>query len=454
MESTRTVKSVPLTRRTSTRLQASLIAALAVVACGGCSALTMPVTGIPAYRVPDSLLAARKDDTQTINLASLRQPKEDVYKLASGDVLGIWIPGVIGDASEVPPTHFSITENLTYPPSVGVPFTVQDDGTIDLPIVAPLNVKGMTLLEVKRAIQKAYTQDQQIIQAGFDRIVVTLAQPRVTHVLVFRQESATTTTGAQNSILPQEINRFKRGTAYALELRAYKNDVLHALSESGGLPGLDAVNEIRIQRGRFADPADREEVARELEAGICSTPGLEETRIPLRLAPGQPLPFRPQDIILNSGDVVFIEARESEVFYTGGLLPPTEIDLPRDHDLDVLEAVAMANGPIFSGGFRLGNATFSAELTRTGQVGSPSPSQLIVLRKTANGRQVPIRVDLNRATWDDHERIIVQANDVLILQQTPDEALASYWVGVVNFTGVFRLFQHEDAVGTATIAAP
>src|SRR6186713_2328094 len=118
MESTRAVNPVPSIRRTTTSLQASLLATLAIVACGGCSALTMPVTGIPAYRVPDSLLAPRKDDTQTINLASLRQPKEDVYKRAPGDVLGIWIPGVIGDASEVPPTHFSITENLRYPPSV------------------------------------------------------------------------------------------------------------------------------------------------------------------------------------------------------------------------------------------------------------------------------------------------------------------------------------------------
>ena len=45
-------------------------------------------------------------------------------------------------------------------------------------------------------------------------------------------------------------------------------------------------------------------------------------RIPLRLSPGQPLPFSPDDVILHSGDILFIQSRDAELFYTGGLLPP------------------------------------------------------------------------------------------------------------------------------------
>ncbi len=43
-------------------------------------------------------------------------------------------------------------------------------------------------------------------------------------------------------------------------------------------------------------------------------------RIPIRLSPGEPVNIREQDIILCDGDIVFIESRETEVFYTGGLL--------------------------------------------------------------------------------------------------------------------------------------
>ena len=39
---------------------------------------------------------------------------------------------------------------------------------------------------------------------------------------------------------------------------------------------------------------------------------------------------------------MLIEGREREVFYTGGLLPGGEWPLPRDYDLDVLGAIAMA----------------------------------------------------------------------------------------------------------------
>jgi hypothetical protein len=64
------------------------------------------------------------------------------------------------------------------------------------------------------------------------------------------------------------------------------------------------------------------------------------TRISLRMKPSDPVPFRPEDVILQRGDVVFIEARDTEVWYSGGLMPPAEHVLPRDRDLDVVQAVA------------------------------------------------------------------------------------------------------------------
>src|SRR5207253_1348996 len=122
----------------------------------------------------------------------------------------------------------------------------------------------------------------------------------------------------------------KRGTGFAVDLPAYENDVLHALAQTGGLPGLDAANEVVIQRGNFQDGMEREALVQELE-GLPSNckpgealagRGGQTIRIPLRHRPGEVPTIRSEDIVLHTGDIVYIEARQAEFFYTGGLLPP------------------------------------------------------------------------------------------------------------------------------------
>src|SRR5205814_2825890 len=132
-------------------------------------------------------------------------------------------------------------------------------------------------------------------------------------------------------------------------------------------------------------------------------------RIPLRLLPGEGLPLKAEDVILQTGDVVFLEARDYELFYTGGLLPPGEFVLPRDYDLDVVEAVTRVRGSLINGAF--GGSNLSGTLIATG-IGNPSPTMLTVLRRLPGGRQLPIRVDLGRALRDSRERILVQPGDV------------------------------------------
>jgi hypothetical protein len=174
-------------------------------------------------------------------------------------------------------------------------------------------------------------------------------------------------------------------------------------------------------------------------------------RIPLRLRPGEPVPFRPTDVVLRSGDTVYVEGREAEVFYTAGLLGGGQFPLPRDYDLDVLQAIALVRGPLVNGGFS--QNLFTSSATNIG-VGNPSPSLVTVLRRTCNGGQIPIRVDLNRAFRDPRERIRIQPGDIIVLQETPEEAIARF------FTQTFRLdlsgpvLTGKDLQGTATLAVP
>src|SRR5207237_8516230 len=139
------------------------------------------------------------------------------------------------------------------------------------------------------------------------------------------------------------------------------------------------------------------------------------TRVPIRVHPGEIPEIPPQDILLHSGDAVFVEARQVGTFYTGGLLPPGEFLLPHDYDIDVIEAVARVRGPMLNGEF--GGSNLSGTLVVAG-IGSPSPSLLVVLRRTPDGGQIPIRVDLNLAFQDERDRILLPHGDVLVLHKT------------------------------------
>ncbi len=133
-------------------------------------------------------------------------------------------------------------------------------------------------------------------------------------------------------------------------------------------------------------------------------------------------------------------------------MPPGKYELYRDRDLDVVEAVAEVRGPFFNGAF--GGSNLSGDLVKPG-LGNPSPSQLVVLRKTPGGGQVPIRVDLRRALHDPHERILVQGGDVLLLQETPEEGFARYFSQTfLNFNIFWQVFRSNAATGVLDVSAP
>jgi hypothetical protein len=170
------------------------------------------------------------------------------------------------------------------------------------------------------------------------------------------------------------------------------------------------------------------------------------------LPPGAPVPFRLEDVILHTGDVVFLEARDDELFYTGGLIPPGAYVLPRDHNLDVLQAITRVRGPLFNGAF--GGSNLAGNLIAPG-IGDPSPSLLVVLRRTPGGGQVPIVVDLRNAMRHPEERLLVRAGDLLVLQEKPSEALARYFTQTFfNFNLVWQAVHEQFATGIVDVATP
>lgn len=502
----------------------------------GCAAFR-PIDGIPARYVPDEIKSVSRSGKKTIDLSLLSQTQPSVYRLDAGDVLAVYIEGVIPRPNEFPPVNMP-QQGEEAAPALGYPIPVRQDGTISLPLLPrAVSVRGMTVKQVEDSIRKAYTIDKRILQSGNERVWVILHKPRQYRVLVIRQEGTETPNIGLNGAI--NLGALKRGTGRAVALTAYKNDVLHALAETGGLPGLDAENTIYILRSKrrpaatsadswsqacppnagwsvappqpnsepivptapqessIVPPGPQTRFRREphglgvqlaglsfetsepmgrvtpvafqpqngtnlptgaipmspqtsdWQAGLppmqASTDWSEMsadawmghssigeptlanqgiTKIPVRLAPGEQVQFTERDIILEDGDIVFIESRDTEIFYTGGLLGGGQYTLPRDYDLDVLGAIAIAQ----AGGQQQGVATrTTGGISALNNDVSISASQAVILRKMPNGTQVPIKVDLYRALRHPEERVLMQPGDYLMLQYSKMEACGAFF---------------------------
>lgn len=532
----------------------------------GCAAFR-PIDGIPARYVPDEVKAPVRSGKKTIDLSLLSQTQPSVYHLDTGDVLAISIEGVMPRRDgELPPVNMAFNPNDEALPALGYPVPVRADGTISLPMLhQAVTVRGMTVKQAEETVRRAYTVDKKILQSGNERVWVILHRPRQYRVLVIRQEGveAPTASGQPGAV---NLGTLKRGTGRAVTLTAYKNDVLHALAETGGLPGLDAENTIYVirskRRSTAADglatgvpansgtgwsvgpsqlgipplpegghsygvpngavpalpvvpgantpalppspsqeplPSDANSTApgpqtrwstnsdtqlavlgfepgespqRVSPASFSTNPAGQPgyalpitpspmdwqasipptqssgnwsevsaenwmghaaigdptlanqgiTKIPVRLAPGEQTRFTERDIILEDGDIVFIESRDTEIFYTGGLLGGGQYTLPRDYDLDVLGAVAIAQAGRANGGA----TRATGGITALNNDVTISASQAVILRKMPNGTQVPIRVDLYRALRHPDERVLMQPGDYLLLQYTKMEACGAF----------------------------
>ena len=128
-------------------------------------------------------------------------------------------------------------------------------------------------------------------------------------------------------------------------------------------------------------------------------------------------PTHPKEVVLQPGDIVMVPPRRREVFYVVGKLNPQAVTrfgldfrerevgsgflLPRDRDIDVVTAVAMAGyiDPI------------------------DSPTTVTVHRTKPDGTPMLIKVDLIKARYERRENLFVQPGDIIYLNPDP-----AWWV--------------------------
>ena len=304
--------------------QAAGLGALAVLLFSGC--VTFTRHAIPASRLPNQFAAPERSSLVPINFSVLAGNKPAEYLLDTGDILAVTIPGVIPpDAMELPPVIMGVSQSLSqkyYPPNgtfltpgVGIPVTVQANGELQLPLVSAIQARGYTQLQIAEKIRNAYIE-KGIVKAGNDQVNVSLIRGRVNRVLVLREDIAAPgpTLVTKGSTMLQ-----KRGSAEVIDLPVYESDILHALAVSGGLPGVDANNEVWILRKSTLGENDAMQLKNLVDNGEAPATAvnqlaenLEAIGIGWKLCRNQPIPLAPEDVLVHEGEIVYIEPRGDE----------------------------------------------------------------------------------------------------------------------------------------------
>lgn len=400
----------------------------------GCHLVSSAEHAIPAHRLDPSLFDCPRESMVQISYAALGQDRPAEHLIGAGDTLSVFIFGVFPPNEDETPVQqrTQAVNQRYYPPrgtevgpATGLPLRVDERGMIELPLIGAIPLAGKTIPETTELIRQAY-RAKDILKEGNERINVGLQIPRVRRVVVLRED---TPNEAVALVPPQANDEVHRGSGQVIDLPIYENDVLHALAATGGLPGTDAARELYVIRREAAQNtafmnAQTLQTLTTGAAGVSVNPNI--IRIPLAVQPCDVTTILPESTILHDGDVLFVPRRH-EYFVTGGLLPGSRIALPRDEDIDVIEAIAMATGsaggPLGLSGAVLanGNPGYIREATR-----------VMVLRKLTDGRQITIRVDLDRAMKDSKERIRIQPDDVVMVHQKPTGSIFNVtlnWLG-------------------------
>lgn len=386
--------------------------------------LRAPVNAVPASELPHEFVY--RPQTEPVDASQLRLTPTKEYYLDNGDVLGIFIDGVLGEFDQAPPVHYPAADS-DLPPSLGFPVVVQADGSISLPLVNQIMVRGLTISQAEARIRQRFLDGVRPILKPESRILVSLMRKRTVSVYVLRGDdsaSASRFIGRQN-LSNRSVNSRSDDSQRAerLQLPAGDNDLLNALSRTGGLPGVNARSDVRI----LSDPPNRA-FPRSGQSPFPRTgsasDGYRSTRrtVPTRQTTGFPRSISGSDIRLNQGDVVVVEPRDTEVFYTSGLLRGGEFPIPRDRGLDVVEAVSIAGGSLTSNGPQ-----------------NTTGTELLVIRRRPDGMQFTIGVDLNRAISNPAERIQVQPGDVLMLRYSPAEQIRNIGLQTLGVAGLRQL---------------
>ncbi len=289
-----------------------------------------PVSNQTSYRTalarPTDRPPARFDGDGRVD----RHPRSAEYRLDGGDLLAIIVDGILGNFTTAP-VHMPSRYGDDVAPSLGYPVPVRADGTVNLPLIDPILVRGLTVAEAQKKISRIY-RDKKMLNRK-NQVMVSLMRKRTVSMTVIHDEPLHPATLASPN-LAYSAYRTPRKLVTSVTLPADQADRLTVLGKAGAAIDLDAEILTLHHSGRRRHRRDAQ---------------------------------------LPNGAVIESKSAPVDFFYTGGRLPANRLPIPKG-GLTVAQAVAMSGGS-------LGQSPFGA-------------SDLYVVRHARGGQQSATRINM------------------------------------------------------------
>lgn len=276
--------------------------------------------------------------------------------------------------------ELTIASGLEQQPPRPMPVRVDEDGTVKLPLVGSVPLAGLTLTEAEQVIRQT-SVTRQIYR-----------EPHVSLALQQRQTVAVRVVGAVQ----------KPGV---YEVPAIGGDLLAALVAAGGLaeeagqmvdirhpspasPGASGAGNVT---SAFVEPASDGQA---VQPASYSAGSPRYVRVNLH----QLGPRSDADLHVEDGSVVMVHTRPTQRVHVMGLVrKPDAYEIPEDGRLRVLDAIALAGGTTLS-----------------------MANKVHVIRQLPQREKpVVIGLSLSQAKYDGRSNLLLQAGDVVSVEETP-----------------------------------
>ena len=318
--------------------------------------------------MPPELLAAKRENAQTLDLTRLARASANSDVIDRGDVVEV-----------------SIAAGLDEKDVVKIPVRVNDSGVATLPEIGQIRLAGLEMEAAEAAIVLACI-DRQLYRNP--NVTVTMKRQRMNRVTV---------TGAV-----QEPGTY--------ELPRGRSDLLAAIVAAGNL-AKDAGTNIEIRKPVVPGETRSDRIAADGQSnintvglndgsseisstGAVTGGGFQSVRVDLVSA----IKSGTESYSIPDGTVINVEKRDPEPLHVMGLVrKPDRYEFPIAEDVRVTDAIALAGG-----------------------MTTPVADKVFVIRRKANSSETAvIQVSLRQAKRNSAANLRLAPGDVVSAEQTP-----------------------------------
>lgn len=320
-----------------------------------------------AASLPDELRVATTNNSNDLNLSNLSGLSADSSHVGPGDLVELTITSG-GEKEKVEPTLARVAE----------------DGSVTLPLIGAVSVAGVEPFEAGQRIAAAAVQQDIYRQPA---VVVQIKEPAFNRVTVM---GAVAEPGVQ-------------------KLRRSSSDVLGAIAAAGGFTK-EAGTEVEILRQRSPSILSSTSEAQGVVTASYSEPfiapplghpnssahvGANLQTVRLDLA--QANPSRRADYGVGDGDIVMVLPEVDRLIHVSGLVnTPNQFKIPKDQDVYLLDAIAMAGG-----------------------VKSVVADKVLIIRRLEGAAEpAVIQASIAKAKKDSKENLRLTAGDLISVEST------------------------------------